>query len=102
MATFFPSSGESCGSIPWPMPSSSGEERVYPSSPKKEKAMTMATFLPSSREEKVCPSSPNKKREMTMAALLPFSVESCDGGHGLCHNLLEKRTSAPLVLRKRG
>ena len=56
----------------WPMPSPSEEEGVYPSSPREERVITMATFLPS-------------------------SVESCEGGHGLGHHLLEKRRSALLV-----
>ena len=29
-----------------------------------------------------------------MATVLLSSVESCEGGHGLCHHLLEKRRSA--------
>ena len=35
-----------------------------------------------------------------MAAVLLSSVESCEGGHGLCHHLREKRGTALLVLRK--
>ena len=30
------------------------------------------------------------------------SVESCKGGHGLCHHLLEKMRSALLVLGRKG
>ena len=45
--------------------------------------------------------TPKKKRRMTMATFLLSSVESCEGGHGLCHHLLEKRRSALLVLRRR-
>jgi len=36
----------------------------------------------SSREEEVCPSSPKKQEVMTMVILLPSSVESCGGDHG--------------------
>ena len=43
---------------PWPTPSSSREEEVGPSSPEKERSMTMAIFLSS-------------------------LVESCGGGHGI-------------------
>jgi hypothetical protein len=39
---------------------------------------------------------------MTMATFLLSSVKSCEGGHGLCHRLLEKRGSGLLVLRRRG
>jgi len=46
--------------------------------------------------------TPKKKRRMTMATFLLSSVESCEGGNGLCHQLLEKRRSALLVLRRRG
>jgi len=38
---------------------------------------------------------------MTMIIFLPSSVESCEGGHGLCHHLLDKRMSALLALRRR-
>ena len=37
---------------------------------------------------------PKKKGRMTMEAFLPSSVKSCEGGHGLCHHLLEKGGSA--------
>ena len=43
----------------------------------------------SSREEEVCPSSPKKERRMTMAISLLSSVESSEGGHGLRHHLLD-------------
>ena len=49
----------------------------------------------------VCPSTPKKKRSMTMIIYFPSSVESCEGGNGLCHHFLEKRRSALLVLRGR-
>jgi len=55
-----------------------------------------------SREEEVCPSSPEKEKVMAVVTLLPSSVESCEGGHGLCLHLLEKRRSALLVLRGMG
>ena len=45
----------------------------------------------SSEQGEVCPSSPEKERSMTMVICLPFSVESCEGGHGLCHHLLVLR-----------
>ena len=38
---------------------------------------------------------------LTMIIFVPSSVESCEGGHVLCHHLLEKRRSAFLVLRRR-
>ena len=42
-----------------------------------------------------------EKGKMTMAAVLLSSGKSCEGGHGLCHHLLEKRGSGLLVLRRR-
>ena len=36
----------------------------------------------SSREEEVCPSSPKKEEVMTMVVLFLSSVESCGGDHG--------------------
>jgi len=36
----------------------------------------------SSREEEVCPSSPQKERVMTMVIFFLSSVESCEAGHG--------------------
>jgi hypothetical protein len=45
---------------------------------------------------------PREKGRMTMATFLLSSVKSCEGGHGLCHHLLEKRGSGLLVLRRRG
>ena len=44
---------------------------------------------------------PREKGRMTMATFLLSSVESCEGGHGVCHHLLEKRGSGLLVLRRR-
>ena len=35
---------------------------------------------------------PKKKRRITMATFLLSSVRSFEGGHGLCHHLLEKRS----------
>ena len=43
-----------------------------------------------------------KERSRTMAIFLLSSVRSCEGVHGLCHHLLEKRRSGLLVLRRRG
>jgi len=43
-----------------------------------------------------------KERSRTMAIFLLSSVRSCEGGHGLCHHLLEKRRSGLLVVRRRG
>ena len=43
-----------------------------------------------------------EKGRMTMATCLLSSVKSCEGGHGLCHHLLEKSGSALLVLRGKG
>ena len=37
---------------------------------------------------------------MTMAIFLLSSMESCEGGNGLCHHLLEERGSALLVQGK--
>ena len=37
---------------------------------------------------------------MTMVTFLPSSVESCEGGHGICHHLLEKRGSTLPPLNK--
>ena len=33
---------------------------------------------------------PRERGRMTMATFLLFSVKNCEGGHGLCHHLLEK------------
>ena len=68
---------------PWPMPSSSREEVVWPSSSKRERSVTIAIFLPffrrelwrwpmpsSSREEEVCLSGP--KKESVMAMVISF------------------------------
>ena len=93
------------------MPSSSREEEDCPSSPKKERVVTMAIFfhtsvescggdhVMSSGEDGVWPSSPKKEKSMTMAIFLLSSVESCAGG--LCHHLVLKKMSALLVLRGR-
>ena len=32
---------------------------------------------------------PNKKRRMAMVSFLLSSVESCEGGYGLCHHRLD-------------
>jgi len=48
--------------------------------------------LPLAREE----------RRTAMATFLLSSVKSREGGHGLCHHLLEKRGAALLALRMRG
>ena len=72
----------------------------------------MVTFFPSSVTVKVvmaylqekrrsAPRLPKKKRRMTMVIFFPSSAESCEGGHGLCHHLLEKKRSALLVLGTR-
>jgi hypothetical protein len=45
---------------------------------------------------------PREKGRTAMAAFLLSSVKSREGGHGLCHHLLEKRGTALLVLRMRG
>ena len=81
------------------MSSSSREEEVCPSSPKKEGVMAIVIFLfssvascggghgISSRDEEVCPSSPKNERKMTMVIMA---------------YLLEKRRSALLVLKGKG
>ena len=43
---------------------------------------------------------PREKGSVTMATFLLSSVKSCEGDHGLCHHLPEKRRSALLVLRR--
>jgi hypothetical protein len=48
-----------------------------------------------SRTEEVCLSTPRKERSMTMVTFLLSSVESCGGDHG---NLPENRRSSLLVL----
>ena len=45
---------------------------------------------------------PKEKGSMTMATFLLSSVKTCEGGHGLCHHLLEKRGFGLLVLRGKG
>ena len=45
---------------------------------------------------------PRAKGRMTMVTLLLSSVKSCEGGHGLCHHLLEKSGFDLLVLRGKG
>ena len=42
-------------------------------------------------EKRLCPSSPKKERVMTMATSVFSSVGSYGGGRGLCHHLPEKR-----------
>ena len=59
---------------PWPLPSSSKEEGVRPSSPKMERVMTMLIFFPS-------------------------SVESCGGGHGISSR--QRRFAFPAFEKKR-
>ena len=46
--------------------------------------------------------TPREKGRMTMATFLLSSVKSCEGGHGLCHHVLEKRGSGLLSLRGKG
>ena len=107
MVTFLFSSLESCGG-------SHGlchhllDKMVCPSSPKKERNMTMAIFFLSSvescggdhgissREEEVCSSRPKHDRSMTMINILLSSLESCGGDMA---DLLETRRSALLALR---
>ena len=45
---------------------------------------------------------PREKGRMTMATFFLSSVESGEGGHGLCHHLLERRGSGLLVIRGEG
>ena len=71
------------------MPSSSREEGVGPSSPKKERVMTVVIFFhtsvescegghgTSSSEEEVWPSYSRGERSMTMAIFLPSLVKNC-------------------------
>jgi len=71
------------------MPSSSGEEWVSPSSPKKEGVVAMVIFFLSSvescggghsktsKEEEVCHSSLTKEKSMTMVIFFLSAVESC-------------------------
>ena len=47
------------------------------------------------------PSTPKKEGSLTMILFAPSSMESCEGGHDLCHQLLEKRRSTLLTLRRR-
>ena len=46
--------------------------------------------------------TPREKGRTTMATCLLSSLKSCEGGHALCHHLLEKRGSGLLVLRMTG
>ena len=39
---------------------------------------------------------------MTMDTFLPSSAVICEAGHGLCSQLLEKKGSTLLVLRREG
>jgi hypothetical protein len=55
--------------------------------------MTMAYLLKKRRS--ALPIS-REKGGMTMATFPLPSVNSCEGGHGLCHHLLEKRGSGLL------
>ena len=84
----------------WPMPSSSSEEEVCPSSPKKETVETMVIFFHSSvescggdhgissREEGVWPSRSKRERSTTMAMVIEY--------------LLKKRRSALPTPREKG
>ena len=45
---------------------------------------------------------PREKGRITVVTLLLSNVKSCEGGHGLCHHILEKRGSGLLVLGRRG
>ena len=45
---------------------------------------------------------PREEGRMALATFLLSSVKSREGGHGLCHHLLEKRGAGLLVLRMRG
>ena len=69
------------------MPSSSREEEVCPSSPKKENVMTLVIFFRSpvqrAREEEICTSSPKKEGVMTMVIFFLSLVERCEGDHGI-------------------
>jgi hypothetical protein len=51
------------------------------------------------KEQEVCPSSPKKERVMTMVIFFRTSVESCGSDQAY---LLEKRGSGLLVLRGKG
>jgi len=51
----------------------------------------------SDRDEEVCPSSPKEERHMTMAIFLPASVDSCGGGNGIS----SKKGGMPLLLLRR-
>jgi len=79
MVIFFHSPVESCGSDQ----RVSSREEVCPSSPK-----VVAYLLEKKRH--AFP-TPKQKRKVTMVIFLPSAIESCEGGHGLCHHLLEKR-----------
>jgi hypothetical protein len=46
--------------------------------------------------------SPREKGRAAMGTFLLSSVKSREGGHGLCHHLLEKGGTALLVLRRKG
>ena len=73
----------------WPMPSSSREEWLGPSSPKKERVMAMVIFFLSSvescggghgilsKEEEVCHSSPKQESSMTMVIFFHSLVKRC-------------------------
>ena len=110
MVTFLLSSLESCGGGQ-DLCLQLLERSVCPSSPKKEKVMTMSIFFHSSvrscggdhgissREEGVWPSCTKKEKSMAMVTFLPCSSK---GGHGICYHPLEKRGSALLVLGRRG
>ena len=46
-------------------------------------------YLREKKRSALC--GPEKEGSIAMVTFLPSSVESCGGGHGLCHQLLEKR-----------
>ena len=88
------------------MPSSSREEGVWPSGPKKEKVMTMVIFFHASVEncggdhaissrQGFWPSSSRRERSMTMATFLPSLVKSSSGGHGVSSKEEEFCSSYP-------
>ena len=71
------------------------KDEVCPSSPKKDRNMTMVIFILSPLEscevimaclldkEEVCPSSPKNERSMTMVIFILSPIKSCGGDHGI-------------------
>ena len=53
-------------------------------------------------KRRFAPPTPQKRKRMTMATCLSASVESCEGGHGLCQHLLEGRRFGPSSPKKEG